>query len=206
MEEKAMANKATASDKYQTINGIKMKRCSTCKQMVPVENFSSRKASADGLAYSCKDCERKTAQKSYQKKKQQKKARDRYEEHKEEYKQRAKERYENNKEEALAYQKEWRASAQGKKIVKAATARRAQRIKEQTPEGRDYTREQIIKRDSVDGQCICQICKLPIVDLTSDLQIDHIVTIAAGGADVASNVRCAHKECNLRRPKDNSDL
>jgi 5-methylcytosine-specific restriction endonuclease McrA len=192
--------------KYKTINGVKHKRCSTCGKFVPEDQFSTRKASPDGLAYSCKTCERATAAKSYERKQQKAKARDRYQANKEDYIERAKARYQENKEDIAAKQKEWRQSKKGKKLVNKASAVRRQRIIDQTPGGRDYVAAEIIERDSVDGVCICQICGEPINIEAGDLQIDHIVGIAAGGSDTKDNVRCAHKLCNIKRPKDCRDL
>lgn len=195
-----------AIEKFKTINGVQHKYCSTCKKYVPIVQFSSRKASADGLAYSCKPCERKTAKESYERKKKKKEQQKYYQEHKDTYIDRQKKRYEENSEEILAKQKEWRQSDKGRKLVNKATKRRRDRIKDQTPEGAKYCRQDVIDRDTVNGVCICQICGKPITDLNGDLQIDHIVGIAAGGADTLDNVRCTHKLCNLTRPKDGSDL
>lgn len=200
-----MGKRVPNPDKYKTINGVPHKFCSSCKKFVPVDNFSKRNASADGLAYSCKDCERATAQKSYKKKQERRKAAERYQENKEEYKERAKQRYAADPEAALAYQKEWRNTAKGKELTRQATARRANRIKMQTPGGRDYTKQDVIDKDSIDGICMCQICNEPIKDF-ADMQIDHIMPIAMGGADILDNVRCTHVRCNLTRPKDGADL
>lgn len=200
-----MAKRVPNSDKYKTIDGVQHKFCSTCKQFKPIGNFSSRNASADGLSYSCKDCERATAQQSYKKKKAKKQAAKRYQENSDEYKERAKQRYADDPQSALQYQKEWRQTAKGKEVVKQASARRIERIKAQTPGGRDYTKADVILKDSIDGVCMCKLCNTPIEDM-QELQIDHIIPINAGGADVLQNVRCTHAGCNLTRPKDGSDL
>jgi len=193
-------------DKYKTINGVEHKRCSTCGEYFEKHHFSSRRASPDGLGYSCKVCERKTAKASYKKGTQKKKSATRYQENKEEYNERAKKRYAEKKEEILAQQAAWRSTKKGKQIMSEAGARRRQRILDQTPNGRDYVVEEIILRDSVDGVCICQICGDPIDPDLHDMQIDHIITIASGGSDTRDNVRCTHKTCNLTRPKDGKDL
>lgn len=194
------------TEKIKIVNGVECKLCSTCKQFIPTSSFSSRAASTDGLAYSCKSCERATARRSYDKKKKKNQASKRYQENKEIFIERAKQRYHNDPAAALAYQATWRATDKGLKSTREAAARRAARIKKQTPNGKDYTRQEIIERDSEDGVCICQICGKPILDIVNDLQIDHIVTIQAGGSDTKDNVRCTHKLCNLVRPKDASDL
>lgn len=201
-----MGKKVSTTDKIRVIDGTTHKLCSTCKEFVPVDMYSSRNASPDGLAYSCKACERKAAAKSYKKRQQKAKAQKRYQENKEEYNERAKKRYEENKEEILKQQAEWRRTPKGRAAMNEAAKRRRQRMIDQTPGGRDYTPQEIIDRDSIDGVCICQICMQPLKDDLSDLEIDHIVTIASGGADNKANVRCAHKLCNLKRPKDGSDI
>ena len=196
---------ASREDKYKTIDGVSHKRCSTCKEYVPADQFSIRRASPDGLGYSCKTCERKAATTSYKKKEQKKKSQQRYQDNKEAYNERAKERYAANKEEIQAKQAIWRGTNKGKQILNEASARRRQRIMDQTPNGRDYVVEEIVLRDSVDGICLCQICGDPIDMDLGDMQIDHIITIAAGGSDTRDNVRCTHKTCNLTRPKNGAD-
>lgn len=170
------------------------------------EHYSTRRASKDGFSYSCKDCERATAQKSYERRQKKKQTREYYLEHKEEHLKRAKDRYADKKDEILGQQKEWRQTDKGKKQISKAGKVRRERLKEQTPDGRDYTREQIIERDSIFGTCVCQICGLPIDIDAGDLQIDHIIPVATGGSDTADNVRCTHKHCNISRPKDGRDL
>lgn len=201
-----MARRLADSEKYKEINGVKHKRCSTCGEYKPMTEFSSRNVSPDGLAYSCKTCERATAAKSYTKKKNKRKAKQRYEDNKEVAIERSKKRYQENKETIKVQQANWRQSKSGRKLVNAASARRRTKMIEQTPGGKDYCREDVIRRDSVEGVCICQICGNPILNLEMDLQIDHIIGIAAGGSDTFDNVRAAHKTCNLQRPKDCKDL
>jgi 5-methylcytosine-specific restriction endonuclease McrA len=201
-----VGKKISDEEKYKIIDGKKHKLCSSCKKYVPLEEFSSRSVSPDGLAYSCKTCERATAKKSYNGKKQKKKAKERYEENKEVYNERAKQRYIENKDEILAKQADWRKTKKGQKVMNEAGARRRERISAQTPGGRDYTRQEIIDKDTVNGVCICQICGKPILNMEAELQIDHIVPIAAEGSDTKDNVRCAHKTCNITRPKDGKDL
>lgn len=194
--------------RYRTVDGVEEKRCSTCKNYFPMnyDHFSKRSASSDGLAYSCKACERATAAKSYEGRKRKQKAKERYQENRETIIERSKERYQENKEQILEQQKEWRQTKKGKQVMQEADNRRKERIKEQTPGGRDYTREQVIERDSIFGDCICQICGHSIDISGGELHIDHIVSIAEGGSDTFDNVRSTHKTCNLSRPKDGSDL
>lgn len=195
-------------DKYRMLDGVQEKLCSTCKKYYPLteDYYSSRKASKDSFSYSCKACERLTAKRSYERKKKRVNSKSHYEQNKEAYRERAKKRYAEQKDVLLDQQKSWRKTPKGKKIVNESSKRRRQRIKEQTPDGRDYTRFEIIKRDTVDGHCICGICGLPIDLQKDELQVDHIIPILQGGSDVRDNVRCTHRKCNSTRPKDGRDL
>jgi 5-methylcytosine-specific restriction endonuclease McrA len=60
-------------------------------------------------------------------------------------------------------------------------------------ESERYSRHEIIVRDNQ----TCHVCK-EFVPL-EELQIDHVVPISRGGADVKSNVAVAHKLCNLKK-------
>ncbi len=44
---------------------------------------------------------------------------------------------------------------------------------------------------------ICWLCDWPVV--WEEATLDHVVPIAAGGADIPANVRLAHRSCNSRR-------
>ena len=188
---------------------IKMKRCNKGSQCLtgdplqPITNFSKRSASPDGHTYTCKTCEAASARESYHRRKTKKKQEQYYKENREKRLEYHKEYYQKNKEKKSTYDKEYQKSKRGKKVMKAAHARRRQALKENA--GEPYTRNDVIRKDSVDGILYCQICFEPIERL-SDLQIDHIKPVAEGGKDEISNVRCAHKTCNLSRPKDGRDL
>lgn len=177
------------------------KRCSHCKKEKPITEFSKRSASKDGLSYTCKACERETSKRSYKRRKEQRKRQRYYREHREEILQRSHENYMANREARLAFHKEYRVRNPG--VLRRAEARRRKRLKEAESDG--VSREEIIKRDSVGGVAICQICGKPILKFT-DLHIDHIVPLGEGGSDTADNKRVVHKSCNLRRPKDGRDL
>jgi HNH endonuclease len=55
----------------------------------------------------------------------------------------------------------------------------------------------------------CPLCAVRLVDepfTPASKELDHIVPLGIGGADVIGNVRIICRLCNLRRPKDGSDL
>lgn len=57
----------------------------------------------------------------------------------------------------------------------------------------NYSREDIIRRDN----SICHICGGSVEP--RDLTLDHVIPLALGGDDIASNVKVAHRECNRRK-------
>lgn len=64
-------------------------------------------------------------------------------------------------------------------------------------------------RDLVEGARECPLCSAQLVDTAgtaASKQVDHIVPLAIGGTHTIGNVRVICRTCNLRRPKDGSDL
>jgi hypothetical protein len=179
----------------------RVKKCSHCKEVKPISKFSARKASQDGLSYNCKDCDKELAKESYLRRKKKRKQREYYEENREHLLELSAKNYQENKEVRLQQHKEYRQTHP--ETPRKADAKRRRALKQTVRE--PYTREEIIERDSVDGICICQICFEPILDM-SELQLDHIVPVAEGGTDTKDNIRCAHRVCNAKRPKDGRDL
>lgn len=176
------------------------KKCSHCKQVLPKAQFSGRKASRDGLSYTCKACERKAAMESYERRKKKRAEHKRYMQVRERRLEQSRENYKKHHAMRLAQAKEYRMA--NPIVYKSAGARRRARLKE----GRvPYKRFEIIERDSVDGIPICQICLKEIFDL-SELHIDHILPLVAGGKDTPENVRVVCSECNLNRPQDGRDV
>lgn len=204
-------------EKIRSNNGVEEKYCSKCLRWLPIEvdgkrTFNIRKASPDGLSYHCKDCESATARASYKKRQQKLKTHKRYLENRDEILAKSKEYYEENKERLLEQGKAYREK--NPEVWSKSDKLRRERIKSRPQD--KYTRAEIIERDSVwikgnDEKCeemlvpMCQICMQPIFD-DKDIQLDHIISIAAGGSDTRDNVRVAHKKCNIRRCKDGRDL
>ena len=207
-------NVLLALKNYQvTIIDVVTKKCSTCKEerfcikietdvdIDQITQFSRRSASTDGLAYSCKPCERLAATKSYKKKKRKTREKKYYKTNREKLLEQSRQNYMENRDTRLAQNAEYRKK--NPEVWRKADKTRRDRLKNVKRE--PYTREEIISRDSIDGVPYCKICNRPILEL-GELQIDHIVPIEQGGDDVKDNVRLAHKKCNLRRPKDGRDV
>ena len=171
----------------------------------PIGNFSKRKASPDGHTYTCKACERERARKNYHQRKKQgrtKESKEKQEARKEYYR----EYYRRNKEKKREYDRQYYHSGKGKEAMRKAHAKRRKKIKPKSE--KDYTRWDVIARDTdEDGILRCWICQEPI-ERATDVQLDHIVPVndEAGGKDEFDNVAAAHKQCNLSRPKDGRDV
>lgn len=182
------------------------KKCSTCKQLIKIKNddgtlnFSSRKASKDGLTYSCKNCERKCASKSYKNRKKKQREKQYYRDNRERLLEQSAKNYQDNREIRLQQSKEYREAHP--EVYRAANKVRRQRIK--TQKGEPYTREEVIAEATVNGVIICAICGLAVHP--NEVHIDHIKPLESGGLDCKSNVRVTHRKCNLSRPKDGRDL
>ena len=176
------------------------KRCSKCRTLKPLSEFNKRKASPDGYTYKCKVCEKATAKMNYHKRKKRLGGNKYYQDHKDEIKMKSREYYEKNKEHLLRKNKEYR---QKNPEVHAKSVEKRKKILAERMYVQ-YSRNQVIKRDTLNGVVFCYICGQPIKDM-NDLQIDHIVPVTAGGWECLYNVRCAHSECNRRRPLDGKD-
>ena len=175
------------------------KRCSTCKEVKSKTEFSKRRASRDGLSYSCKPCQRKQAMDSYKKGKALGKRKQYYQDNREAILARNRDYYEANKDRLLEQNRQYRQD--NPEVWRQADARRRKRMRG----GETFERWEIIKRDSVDGVPICQICKQAITD-RNKIHVDHIIPLAQGGENTRDNVRVTCKSCNIRRPKDGRDV
>lgn len=178
--------------------------CLVGNPLQPKENFSGRKQSPDGKSYTCKTCERATATKSYKRRKAAAASKKRYQANRENNIERSKAYYLANKDTILGQQAIYRQERP--EVWKKSGAVRRTRLRSANGGSAPYTRSEIIARDSgLDGVPICQICFTP-VHLQEELQLDHVVPVAMGGANTAKNVRVAHKACNAARPKDGRDI
>ena len=182
------------------------KICSTCKQPIKIRNddgttnFSSRKVSKDGLAYSCKKCERACATKSYKNKKKKAKEKKYYQEKREHLLALSAQNYQDNKDVRLKQSKDYRQAHP--EVSRVSGKVRRERLKQQ--KGEPYTREELIAEATVNGVVICAICGLAVHP--NEIHIDHVKPIANGGLDCKSNVRVTHCQCNIKRPKDGRDI
>lgn len=182
------------------------KRCGKCQQVKKYYLFNRNTGSPINCTGNCKDCQKKTAQKSYAKNKHKRNYKKYYAKNKARKREHNKKYYEENKERLAQQHKEYRKTPKGRKAIKKAHATRKRNLKENA--GIPYTREMIIERDSTfinEKQPLCCLCSKPIEDL-DDIHMEHLIPVVIGGKDCITNVGCAHSRCNLTKSKDAHEI
>ena len=184
------------------------KKCGKCNEILKLYLFNKNSANKLCATGNCKQCQKDAAKKSYKKTKKKRNYKKYYEENKDIKREAARRYYAENKERITERHKEYRNAEAGKKAMAKAHKKRNELKKANA--GIPYTREMIIHRDSEFIQRekpVCWICGQEIQDISgASLHLDHIVSINNGGLDCFSNIACTHKECNLRKEKDDRTL
>lgn len=205
------------------------KKCSICGKRKSVSQFFKDKRASDGLYSCCKDChntkmrrryeENREAilekQREYQRKypERRRAAREKWEKKNPENLPKRKKRYRKrhpdkikaanaayyaaNRERVLAQKAEYReenreaiyARRDWEKHAEYGRKRRAKMLDAYVAA---VVADEIVKRDC--GRC--GICGKPVM---GDLELDHIVPLAAGGTHEPDNVQPAHRTCNRRK-------
>ena len=164
-----------------------MKKCSTCKQLKPIECFGKDKRSSTGLRSQCKECEKK-----YEKSRDPKKKRIHAKQYRETHKDIEKARLQN-----------WKTTNPEK--YKAYHSRTKLRNRCNAVNfDEDITLEKLYNRDG--GVCAlcggrCNYEDYILKDTTfiagnTYPSIDHIKPLSKGGSHTWDNVQLAHKQCN----------
>lgn len=184
------------------------KQCGHCKEIKKFILFNKNSASKNGCTGTCKDCQREAAKKSYDKTKKKRNYKEYYQANKEAKQEQSRKYYEQNKARLNQRHAEYHSSGRGKKVMQKAHAKRRAALAANA--GIPYTRELVIRRDSDfrgTPQPICYLCDKPIEDISGQgLHLDHVISVNNGGKDCFTNVACTHKECNLRKEKDDRNL
>lgn len=198
------------------------KRCSYCRETLAVELFHRDCAVPGGLKSRCKRCtsltgnsDRKRAYNREYARRHPEKARARSQRYERTHRQRRTERLRTERElypervrarnrawsarnpaKAYEYSKRYRLKNPDK--VRGFLA--ARRARKEAARTQPYSRRSIFERDNF----TCRLCHKPI-DMSllwphrMSATIDHIVPIAAGGADAPDNVQAAHFTCNSQK-------
>ena len=167
-----------------------LKVCSKCGRVLPLEQFSKRIASKDGLNSKCRECDRQMV-KQY------------YEEHKEErqqYQQQYQQQYDQeHKEEKQQYMQQYRQTPQGQVVTFNYCAKRRKRKKTQ---GDGITKEQWLEMmQFFDFKCAYSGI---LVNTKNNRSIDHITPLARGGEHEVWN--CVPMDKSLNRSKKDKDI
>jgi len=207
----------------------KTKKCSMCGKRKPLSEFFKDKRATDGLYSCCKPCHRGKTKRHYRENREEILERQReYEREHPERRKAARDKWrKQNPDKALAIRKRFRERHREKLKAEWAAyyAANRERVLAQKAEYREENREaiyarrdmekhreyerkrrarlldayvaavvsdEIVKRDC--GRC--GICGKPVM---GDLEIDHIIPLAAGGTHEPENVQVAHRTCNRRK-------
>jgi hypothetical protein len=185
-----------------------VKRCNTCGQTKPLDKFHRCSGSRDGRQGHCADCQRERAKRWRARPENQARERERL-----------RRRYEENRDQLLAYAKQWyqehregRAESYRRRrdadleVFRARGREGMRRFRER--HGWDiYEKRKLVNYiDDVDravvferDRGVCGICGEGVDP--ADFHVDHIVPLLEGGEHSYANVRVAHPSCNVRRPR-----
>jgi hypothetical protein len=182
------------------------KKCGGCHHVMKFYMFNKNSSSKTNTTGNCKECQKRSASKSYAKTKKKRNYKKYYEANKEMKQEQARRYYQANKEEINAKHKEYLKTAKGKKVMKKAHAKRAKAIANN--KGIPYTRAMVLDRDRRGGEHpICYLCGEPILDVSgAACHLDHVISIGNGGLDCFTNVAAVHHTCNLTKEKDDRNL
>ena len=182
-----------------------LKVCNNCGRELPVEQFSKRTASKDGLRSKCKECDNINAKQNYEEHKEEKLqySKQYYQEHKEEKQQYQQQYYQENKEEIQQhkkqYNKQYYQTPQGQIVVFNYCTKRRQRKEEQ---GAGINKEQWLEMmNFFDWKCAYSGI---LVNTKNNRSIDHIIPIVKGGEHEVWN--CVPMDKNLNRSKKDKDM
>lgn len=184
------------------------KRCTQCKEVWPLSNFSQEKRNPSGVRGACKVClnaqskeyrdklgdvlvERKAQ--DYQKHKEKRQAHHKqyYQEHKEELDRWSTQYRQQNKEKLSERARRWRQTERGK-ILKRAAHRRRRAHKRNAPGS--FTPEQFQEQIERQKQK-CYYCG----KRSSMWHPDHVVPLSRGGSNSIDNIVAACPTCNLKK-------
>lgn len=179
-----------------------IQKCGKCGEWKFFEEFVKHRRMKYGIDTTCKECTRKRANKHY-------------EDNKEEKKKYQNEWYFKNRLNKLKYTKEYRVknkdrlnewSREYEKDPRRILTRSISRVKRRSrikSFDTDITAEFLT--NLWEETHTCEVCEKELID-KKDAHLDHIVPLCIGGEHMSYNVRYICSQCNLKRPKDGSDL
>jgi len=209
------------------MNSIPEKKCGSCRNFLPLSEFSNNKRFPDGLQPSCKVCQKKAHDRWYAKhgdedrerkriaysnnpNTQKERTRKYKEEHPEEYKLSKKKWRDNNHERQIEAQKKYRK--EHPEMMQASRLKWAVKNPDY-PQRRQVRRNERIKSNGgeIDVQdwinlcshygnkCLC--CGAENIEIT----LDHVIPLSCGGTNTIDNVQPLCRVCNSRKGVKSTD-
>jgi len=167
-----------------------MKTCTKCGETKELTEFSKRKDTKDGLAYTCKACFNAYNKAHYQA-------------NKEHILERHRVYHKANRESRKEYHRKWYRANKGRIAELQREYKKAHPLKRREFEGRRRAREHGVPIGHADYELVvatsnglCGICGDPIF---GKFDIDHIVPLTKGGAHSTDNLQVAHHHCNVSK-------
>jgi len=194
-----------------------IQKCNKCGEWKSFEEFPKHKNMKYGIDTTCKECTRERVKKHLEENREEKKKylNNYYKENKKDIKIKQKEYYIKNreairkywkkyykehKEEKKEYLRKYYKTPEGQSAHTASRAKRRSKIKSFNT---DITAEFLT--NLWEETHTCEVCGKELID-KKDAHLDHIVPLCIGGEHMGYNVRYICSQCNLKRPKDGSDL
>ncbi|HUS51439.1 MAG TPA: HNH endonuclease signature motif containing protein [Candidatus Paceibacterota bacterium] len=197
-------------------------KCNKCGEWKPLEEFTKHKNKKYGIETSCLECgkkrvkkwrednpeKKKQLDKKYVKENREKvlsKKREYYYKNKEDLKNKAFNYYQENKEKVKENVNKYRQTEKGRMVKRNSSSKRRAILRD-ADEG---VRTEWLMTLKEQTNNICPLCDCEMNDIfnsPNQFTLDHIIPICCDGKHSEENIRIICRDCNIKRPKDGSDI
>lgn len=172
------------------------KVCASCRQEKPRSDYYARKANKDGLYSYCRECNTRKARERRDRSPQLVEQKREYDRKRsrllaDEYRARASAHYYANREQRIAYAREWAEKNPEKRSAIAQSYKHRRRASERS----GMTGRELAQWKRTQPK-ICHWCG---AKCEASFHVDHYVPLSKGGKHEASNLVIACRSCNFRK-------